>query len=67
LVAEELIIEAEQETMMPQQVPVVRASLTRFDDRPRPEVRSRPFSAYCYVVRADGPDREWRQLEGVAL
>jgi Condensation domain len=32
LVAEELIIEAEQETMMPQQVPVVRASLTRFDD-----------------------------------
>lgn len=33
LVAEELIIEAEKETISPRQVPVLRAALTRFDDR----------------------------------
>jgi condensation enzyme len=33
LVAEELIIEAEQGTMTPRRVPLMRATLTRFDDR----------------------------------
>jgi condensation enzyme len=33
LIAEELIIEAEQGTMTPRQVPLMRAALTRFDDR----------------------------------
>jgi hypothetical protein len=33
LVGEELIIEAEQGTMTPRQVPLMRATLTRFDDR----------------------------------
>lgn len=32
LVAEELVIEAEKETMTPRQVPVIRAHLIRFDD-----------------------------------
>ncbi|HZR50593.1 MAG TPA: condensation domain-containing protein [Streptosporangiaceae bacterium] len=33
LIAEELIIEAEKSTMTPRQVPVMRATFTRFDDR----------------------------------
>jgi hypothetical protein len=33
LIAEELIIEAEQGTMTPRQVPVMRATFTKFDDR----------------------------------
>jgi condensation enzyme len=33
LIGEELIIEAEQGTMTPRQVPLMRATLTRFDDR----------------------------------
>jgi condensation enzyme len=33
LVAEELIIEAEKDTMTPRQVPVVRATFARFDDQ----------------------------------
>lgn len=33
LIAEELIIEAEKNTMSPRQVPVMRATFTRFDDR----------------------------------
>lgn len=33
LIAEDLLIEAEKQTMTPREVPVIRAALTRFDDR----------------------------------